>query len=98
SMREHGFVSNRIFDALACGAPVISDAMPDIAALFGDTVPMYRDAADLGALVRHDLTEREAAHARAARGRSAVLADHTFDQRVSQFVAALVRNGLFTFA
>jgi glycosyltransferase involved in cell wall biosynthesis len=94
TMREHGFVSNRIFDALACGAPVISDAMPDIPALFGDTVPMYRDAADLAALVRHDLADREAARVRAAQGRAVVLMHHTFDQRVSQLVAALVRNRL----
>jgi glycosyltransferase involved in cell wall biosynthesis len=98
SMREHGFVSNRIFDALACGAPVISDAMPDIPALFRDAVPMYRDAAELGALVRHDLADREIARARAARGRAVVLANHTFDQRVSQLVAALVRHHLVAIA
>jgi hypothetical protein len=98
TMREHGFVSNRIFDALACGAPVISDAMPDIPALFGDAVPMYRDATELGALVRHDLADREAARARAARGRTVVLANHTFDQRVSQLVAALLRHHLVAIA
>ena len=44
SMRDWGFVSNRIFDALACGAPVISDDMPEVAELFDGAVPTFRDA------------------------------------------------------
>ena len=42
TMRADGFVSNRIFDVLACGTPVISDHLPEIAELFGDAVPTYR--------------------------------------------------------
>ena len=42
-MREHGFVSNRLFDALACETPVISDDMPEIATLFDGAVLTYRD-------------------------------------------------------
>ena len=37
-MREQGIVSNRVFDALACGALVVSDHLPEIAERFGDAV------------------------------------------------------------
>ena len=34
-MVERGFINNRIFDALACGLPVLTDLHPAIAELFG---------------------------------------------------------------
>jgi glycosyltransferase involved in cell wall biosynthesis len=89
TMRAWGFVSNRIFDVLACGTPVISDAMPEITDLFGDAVPMYRTSAELGALVRDALDAPEAARTRAAKGREVVLAGHTFDDRAARLVTLL---------
>jgi len=46
-MREHGFISNRIYDALACGATIISDEVVGLADRFGDAVVTYRDPGDL---------------------------------------------------
>ena len=43
TMRAWGFVSNRLFDVLACGTPVISDPVPGIAQLFDGAVSEYRD-------------------------------------------------------
>lgn len=94
TMREWGFVSNRLFDVLACGTPVISDSMPEITELFDDTVPTYRDAGELRALVEADLAAPEDARARAARGREIVLGSHTFDHRAAQLLDALERHGL----
>src|SRR5215218_5531900 len=48
-MRAQGIVSNRIFDALACGALVISDHLPEIHERFGDAVVTYRTPEDLRA-------------------------------------------------
>ncbi|GIU87293.1 MAG: hypothetical protein KatS3mg009_1808 [Acidimicrobiia bacterium] len=94
TMREWGFVSNRLFDVLACGAPVVSDDVPGIDDVFGDTVPRYRDPAELRALVAADLDAPERARARAARGRAIVLGAHTFDHRAAQLLDALARHGL----
>ena len=47
TMRAWGFVSNRIFDVLACGAPVISDHLPEIEDLLGDAVATYTTPAEL---------------------------------------------------
>ena len=41
-MRFEGFISNRLYDALACGAFVISDEIDGIAAEFDGAVPTYR--------------------------------------------------------
>lgn len=94
SMRDWGFVSNRIFDALACGTPVVSDDVPEIAALFDGAVPTFRDGAELRALVDEILADPGAAQARARRGTDIVLARHTFDARAREFLDALARHGL----
>ena len=71
TMHEWGFVSNRLFDALACETPVISDDLPEIAELFDGAVLTYRDAAELRELDRRRRSPIDpAARARAARGRS----------------------------
>ena len=92
TMRASGFVSNRIFDVLACGVPVVSDHMDEIADLFGDAVPTYRSASELRAAVDAALEDPDDARARAVRGREAVLDSHTFDHRARELldhVAAL---------
>lgn len=80
SMRRAGFVSNRIFDALACGATVISDPVPGLKALFGDAVHECADTESLRACVLRELEstkDRKAAHELSTRVRS----EHSFDQR-----------------
>lgn len=49
-MAEHGFVANRIFDAVASGARVVSDEVPGLADLFGGAVQVYRSVDDLARL------------------------------------------------
>ena len=94
TMGAWGFVSNRIFDVLACGTPIISDDVAEIRELFGDAVPTYRTSGELGELVRDVLEHPEVARARAARGRSTVLAHHTFDHRARQLLELLERHQL----
>jgi hypothetical protein len=94
TMREWGFVSNRVFDALACETPVISEELPELSAIFADTVLTFRDADDLREQAEAALADRDAARARAARGRALVEAQHTFDHRAAQLVEALRRHHL----
>jgi glycosyltransferase involved in cell wall biosynthesis len=93
-MRRWGFVSNRLFDALACATPVISDAVPAVVTLFGDTIPTYTTPDELRSLVEHDLGAPGAARERAHAGRRLVMAAHTFDDRADELLAALRRLGL----
>lgn len=54
-MRREGFLSNRLFDASACAARVVTDDVAGLAddyrGLFGDAVQVYREPADLARLV-----------------------------------------------
>jgi O-antigen biosynthesis protein len=85
SMREYGFVSNRIFDVLASGGRLVSDAMPSIGHLFGGAVTQVRGPAELKVALNAVLTaeapseerERIAAH---------VLEHHSLDARAKRIV------------
>ncbi|MGN6189459.1 MAG: glycosyltransferase family protein, partial [Conexibacter sp.] len=88
-MRERGIVSNRVFDALACGALVISDHLPEIGERFGDAVLTYGTRAELHAQIGALLADPEQRAERAARGRRLVLAQHTFRHRVDALLAAV---------
>jgi spore maturation protein CgeB len=86
TMRAWSFVSNRLFDVLACGTPVISDAVDGLAELLDGAVPEYRTPTELRALVDEVLADPAAARERAGRGREIVLANHTMDHRARQLV------------
>ena len=47
AMRAEGFISNRIFDAVASGARVVTDQVEGVGELFGPSVQIYEDVADL---------------------------------------------------
>jgi glycosyl transferase family 1 len=94
TMRVWGFVSNRLFDALACGTPVVSDHLPDIAELFGDAVITYDRPDELAARVGEILADPAAARERVDQGRNTVLAAHTFDHRARELLDLFVRHGI----
>jgi Glycosyl transferases group 1 len=89
TMRAWGFVSNRLFDVLACGTPVISDPVDGIGELFEGAVLEYRTPRDLRDLVDAVLAHPDSARQRADRGRNAILANHTFDHRARQLLDAI---------
>jgi spore maturation protein CgeB len=89
TMRAWGFVSNRLFDVLACGTPVISDTVHGLDELFGGAVLEYGTPTELRALVDEVLADPATARERAARGRELVVANHTMDRRARELIAAL---------
>jgi Glycosyl transferases group 1 len=90
TMRTWGFVSNRLFDVLACGTPMISDQVEGMAELFDGAVLEYHTPDELGALVDEVLAVPEAARQRAELGRRAVVANHTFDHRARQLIDCIL--------
>ena len=93
TMQTWGFVSNRLYDVLACGTPVISDPVPGLAAQFDGAVLEYHDPVELRALVERVLADPTAARLRAERGRAVVVAEHTFDRRAAELLAYLTELG-----
>lgn len=88
-MRAEGFISNRVFDALASGAFVISDDIAGLTEELAGAVPVYRDAMELRRLIDEALAAPEHSRVRAAEGRKIVLERHTFEQRAGTIVAAV---------
>jgi spore maturation protein CgeB len=88
-MRREGMLSNRLFDASAAGAFVISDEIEGLEETFDGGVVAYRDPADLRRLIDRFLDDPEARAEHAARARARVLAAHTFDHRASTLLAAI---------
>ena len=85
-MREHGYISNRVYDALACGTPVLSDDVPGLAERFGEAVAVYRSPEELHALIERLLDDPAELRRRGELGRAAVLAEHTFAHRVDKLL------------
>jgi hypothetical protein len=88
-MRDEGFISNRVYDALASGGFVLSDRVPGMDQEFDGAVATYEPGDDLGSTIDRLLADPEARRAAAERGRAAVLARHTFGHRVDAIIASL---------
>lgn len=85
-MRRWGIVSNRVLDALAAGACVLSDDVPGMDTLLDGAVATFADASGLAEqaeLLLADPGERER---RARCGQAAVLAAHTWQHRAATLV------------
>ncbi|MFN8076534.1 MAG: glycosyltransferase [Kineosporiaceae bacterium] len=86
-MRELGFVSNRLFDAAACGARVISDRVAGVEELFGGLVRTFDSTGELLALVAqapHGWPEEPQRTQLAER----VRAEHSFGARAATLLEA----------
>jgi spore maturation protein CgeB len=92
-MRDQGYVSNRIYDALASGAVLLSDDVPGLRERFGDAIATYTTDDELRGQVERLLGDPEAARAAARRGRDLVLAGHTFGHRVDAILDRVAHLG-----
>jgi hypothetical protein len=81
-MREHGYISNRIYDALASGAMVLSDPVGGLEERFGGSVAVYRSREELRSQIDLLLGDEEGRRARARKGCEIVADTHTFERRV----------------
>jgi spore maturation protein CgeB len=90
-MRTEGFISNRLYDALACAAFVISDDVAGVDEEFDRAVVIYRTREHLSELVERYLTDPAERRRLAEVGRAAVLNRHTFAARAAVLVEAAER-------
>ena len=90
AMRELAFPSNRLYDASACGAAVLSDHVDGLEELFDGAVTTYRDRAGLARHVEDLLGDPGLRRERGERARQAVLDRHTFDHRAATLLEEFV--------
>lgn len=82
-MREAGILSNRVFDALACAAPVISDHIPDLPAGFADFVSSFGAHRPIRDAIVEAMNEDADRRARRRAFADVVRRDHGFDSRAA---------------
>lgn len=94
AMAAEGFLSNRLFDAVASGARVVSDPAAGLSEVFGDAVVTYSTPEQLREILHAPLDtifpdrERRVANARR------IAQEHGFDSRAEQLItAALAHRG-----
>ena len=86
--------SPRIFEALACGAFVLSDNQRDVFSLFNKSEHLVRfmDADDLIAKITYYLDHPSEKEDIARRGREEVLNNHTYIHRIQKLLSIARRN------
>lgn len=75
----------RAYELAACGTFQVSDARAELADLFGNAVPTYRDAADLERVIRYYLAHEDERRLKAETTR-ALVQGQTFDRRVADLM------------
>lgn len=88
-MRDAGFISNRLFDAVASGARVLSDPIDGAEELFGGSV-QYCEPADVGKRLAADLDTSWPSGAERRATAAKVREEHSFDQRARVLLDAAI--------
>ena len=87
-MARHGFLSNRLFDAAASGARVVSDEAVGIKEVFGEAVAVYRSPSELAELCSEANRNKWGSHDEIAKRAIQIGIEHSFDQRAKALVQA----------
>jgi spore maturation protein CgeB len=85
-MRRLGIVSNRVFDALACGGCVVSDDVADVERLLGGAVATCASTDEVAVVVRRLLADPAERRRRAERGLRIVREAHLLEHRAAELV------------
>ncbi len=78
-MKEKGFISNRIFDGIACGACIISDDIVGLNEVFPDIVLTYKTSDELKQLIEENINHKSKIDPDIIKG-------HTYLDRVDQIL------------
>ena len=84
-MRYFGFVSNRIYDVTAAGGFVFTDYLPEIEAVYGDSVAMYKDFDEFKEKLSYYLAHPEVRMEMVQRARNITLKNFTNDVVAEKF-------------
>lgn len=88
-MLRAGILSNRVFDVLACGIPIVSDEIAELPEGFADYIETFGPSRPIAPVIERALSESpERAAARRAFS-AQVRRDHSFDRRAEVILARL---------
>lgn len=80
-MAKNGFIANRIFDAVASGARVISDYVPGSRKIFGKSLVEFKSPKELSKIFNEDLQSMFGTQSELDENAKIIQNQHNFDQR-----------------
>ncbi|NEQ74834.1 MAG: tetratricopeptide repeat protein [Okeania sp. SIO2C9] len=89
TMRKKGFISNRLFDAAACGATIISDKISGLEKVFGDKISTYNSQEDLPKVVENCLQQKSQNIEEKLELAKYIRENHTFEKRVREILGTI---------
>ena len=92
-MLDYQFVNNRIFDALACGLPVISDCCDELREIFPDAVLYYSNQEEFQKCVAQLENDYDAIKARVDAQWPMIKEKYSFEARARELVEIAEKKG-----
>ena len=92
-MLDYQFVNNRIFDALACGLPVISDCCDELREIFPDAVLYYSNQEEFRKCVAQLENDYDAIKARVDAQWPMIKEKYSFEARAKELVEIAEKKG-----
>ena len=92
-MLDYQFVNNRIFDALACGLPVISDCCDELREIFPDAVLYYSNKEEFQKCVAQLENDYDAIKARVDAQWPMIKEKYSFEARAKELVEIAEKKG-----
>ncbi|NEN93776.1 MAG: glycosyltransferase family 1 protein, partial [Okeania sp. SIO3H1] len=89
TMGEKGFISNRLFDAAACGATIISDKIAGLEKVFGDKISTYNSQEDLPKVVENCLQQKSQNIGEKLELAKYIRENHSFEKRVREILGTI---------
>jgi len=86
TMRDYGFLSNRLYDVFAAGSFVISDNVKNIGDLFESCPPVFTNHEDLSKLIDYYIDNEDARNNLIEKMKNEILSKHTFLNRVDEII------------
>ena len=88
-MRYYGFISNRIYDVTASGGFILTDYMPEIEAIYGNSVAMYKNFEEFKFKLSYYLTHPKERQMMSQKARQITLQNFTHEIAAKKFDAFL---------
>lgn len=90
-MRRDGFVSNRVYDVLACGTPLVTERMAGLPDGFAEELLLYGDEAEFLARLEELPDRADQMTGRLRAFAAHVRAEHSFDVRARDIFAVIAK-------
>ncbi len=91
-MRENNIISNRIFDVTACKGFIISDYIPEIETIYGDSVPMFKTKEECLELINYYLLHPEERKQKAEKAHEITMNNFTSEIIAGMFDKVIKEN------